>query len=416
MAATRWLRTTITAAVGIVAMLAVMFAPPAGAQSGQLQDGTCPSSVDTTAEGWICSMLILETPAASPSADQIALWSDVLDNHGRIGVSGGIVFSDASVNAKVRTIYETQLGREPDAAGLSHWRQRVQDAHSEFAAEFPIFGSGEYLSQFESTEAFVNDQYQYYLGREASREEQAYWARRFSTTDLSNEGITRAIAHSAEAGRVRARILYRDYARRRADAGGLEFWSRHASESGLFAVLAFFGTADEVVHTLGRVGQDLAAGTPGTAQQDYVVAPQEVVTANTGDPQTITVLQRRDGQPIEGPLDLTLFPCDNVTATDSPVAFADANGDDLADGIASTAQGQAYISEVNGQPTGGRSLYIDDAEPGADGTIEFQVIAGPNPDCAVIAVIEDSAPAQQLSLDGQNHAVEPFGVTKVIWE
>ena len=395
-------------------MVAALLAAPAGAQ---LEEGTCPPSVDTTNEGWICSLLILGTPSDSPSADQVALWSDVLADSGRFAVTDGIVFSDASVEAKVRVIYETQLDRQPDEGGLAHWREKVQAARSEFAAEFGIFGSGEYLSQFESPEAFVNDQYQYYLGREASREEQAHWVGRFNAGELSNEGITRAIATSREAGNVRARILYEDYARRAPDAGGLQHWSARAAGNGLFPTVVDFARSAEAVNTLGRIGTELANGTAGPdAQQDLVVAPQEVVTTSAGEPVEITVLQRRNGQPLSGPVDLTLFPCDNVTATDSPVPFSDADEDDMADGIASTAADQAYISGVNGEPTGGRQLYVDDAQPGADGTVNFDVVAGPNADCAVIAVLDDTGSDRQLSLDAENHAAEPFGVTKVIWE
>lgn len=403
------------AATGVLALLATLLAAPAGAQ---LQEGTCPSSVDTTDEGWICSLLISETPTESPSNEQIDLWMDALGADGRLAVTDGIIFSDASVEAKVRTLYQTQLNREPDPSGLTHWRERIQDARTEFAAEFGVFGSGEYLSQLESPEAFVNDQYQYYLGREASRDEQAYWAGRFNRGELSNEGITRAIAQSPEAGNVRARLLYEDYLRRSPEPGGLAYWSPRAADQGLFTTSTQFATSVEAVNTLGRIGVELAGNEPSRgedAAQDIVVAPQEVLTPAAGEPVEISVLQRRDGGPV-GTVDLTLFPCDNVGATDSPVPFADTDDNDLADGIASTAADQAYISQVNGQPTGGRELYVDDAQAGSDGILRFTVVAGPNPDCAVVAVIDDVTTPRQLSLDAQDHAEEPFGVTKVDWQ
>ena len=406
--------TPVAAAAGIIAMLAVMLAAPAGAQ---LDEGTCPSSVDTTDEGWICSLLILDTPTDAPSTEQVALWSDVLAAEGRRAVTDGIVFSDVSVEAKVRTLYETQLDRQPDPTGLVHWRERMQAARTELAPELGVFGSGEYLSQFESTEAFVSDLYRYYLGREASRSEQAHWAERFNRGELSHEGISRAIATSREAGNVRARLLYEQHARRSPDPGGLQHWSSRAAGDGLYATTVAFATSGEVVSTLGRLGTESATGgTPGSdAAQDLVVAPQEVVTMSPGAPVEISVLQHRDGSPLDAPLDLTLFPCPWATATDSPVTFADHNDDDIADGIASTIGHQAYISGVNGEPTGGRELYVDDATASSDGILRFTVVS-PQADCAVIAVLDDTTGDRQLGLDGDDHADEPFGVTEVRWQ
>lgn len=261
-------RTSALAALGgIVAMVIATLVPaPAGAQV----DGTCPASVDTANEGWICSMLILDTPTDAPTDAQIELWSEVLSNSGRFGVTDGIVFSDASVEDKVRTIYETQLNREPDQDGLVHWREQIQQSRTEFAAEFGVFGSGEYLSQFESPEAFVNDQYQYYLGREASRSEQAHWADRFNRGEISKDGITRAIATSREAGNVRAGILYFSYAQRGAEPAGLQHWSARAAERGLFPTVVDFARSAEIVNTLGQAGMENASGkAPGSdAEQD----------------------------------------------------------------------------------------------------------------------------------------------------
>lgn len=403
----------LAAATGIVALGAGMLAAPAGAQ---LEEGTCPASVDTNDEGWICSMLILETPNNSPSDDQVELWSAVLAENGRRAVADGIVFSDASIEAKVAVVYETQLDRQPDDTGLAHWRERVQSARTEFAVEFGIFGSGEYLSQFASTEAFVNDQYQYYLGREASPGERSAWADRSSRDELSNDGITRAIATSAEAGKVRAGILYQTYVRRNGEAAGVEHWSQRAAGDGLYRTIVDFARSAEVVNTVGRIGVDNAAGTaPGSdPQQDLVVAPQEVVSTSAGEPMEITVLQHRDGSPLDEPLDLTLFPCPWVGATDSPVPFTDANDDDIADGIASTIEHQAYISEVNGEPTGGRELYVDDATTASDGILRFTVVA-PSADCAVVAALDDTNDDRQLNLDNDDHADEPFGVTELHW-
>lgn len=280
------LRTSaLASALGILALLAPMVAGvPVGAQ---LDEGSCPSTVDTIDEGWICSLLILATPTDSPSDDQIVLWSEVLRQRGRSGVADGIVFSDASVEAKVDVIYETQLDRQADPGGLAHWRDRVQASRTELAAEFGIFGSAEYLSRFESPEAFVNDQYRYYLGREASLEERAHWAGRLTTGALSNSGITRGIATSREAGNVRAAIVFEDFARRAPDPGGFQHWSSRAASHGLFPTIVDFARSPEMVTTLGRFGRDMLGeaciGTAGGPDDPRPVAATFMDAWQRGD-------------------------------------------------------------------------------------------------------------------------------------
>ncbi|MFP4514376.1 MAG: hypothetical protein ACLFRV_15655 [Acidimicrobiales bacterium] len=385
--------------------------------------------MDTTDEGWICSMLILNTPNDTPTAGEIDRWSQRLVVDGRAAVAEDIVFSDASVDAKVSALYETQLGREPDPEAVAHWRSRMQADRSELPVEYAIFASSEYLSQFESPEAFVNAQYQYYLGREASIEEREAWAQLYVDEVLSTEDITRRIATSAEAGDVRARILYSDLAQRSPDAGGLETWRSYSQDAGLYAAIAEFSVHPEVVNALGHAGTggtDDPEPTPGS-DQDILVAPQEVVTTDVGEPVEISVPSRYDQEDFTGPVDVALFPCTHVPATDSPVTFSDVNGDGFADGIGSTVADQAYISRVNGEPTGGRELYVAGVRPpsqsmgtggvvGDDDTLRFDVIAGPNADCAVIAVFDNDDGDRQLRVDSQGRAIDPFGVTEVRWQ
>jgi hypothetical protein len=404
--------------IAVLAALALGSALVSTPATAQLQSGRCTPSVDTIDEGWICSLLIIATPTDSPTEAQMSLWTEVLDRSGRFGVVDGIVFSDVSIEAKVRAVYEAQLGRQPDAAGLAHWVDRVQTTRTEFAVEFGVFGSGEYRSLFDSTEAFVNDQYQYYLGREADLSGRDYWADQLDFGEITDQAFTRAIATSQEAGVVRARFLAEEYARRSPDTGGVAYWAPRAARDGLYPMIVEYAQFPEVVDVLGLIGVDLATdGEPETdPRQDLVVAPQEVVTTAVGQPIEITVLQQRDGEPIEDPLDLALLPCSGATATTTPVVFSDADDDGRADDLGSTASGQAYISEVNGEPTGGRQLYVDDAEPGPDDVLRFTVIAGPGADCAVIVVFDDLDSDRQLGLDEADRAGEPFGVTQVAWE
>jgi hypothetical protein len=149
--------------------------------------------------------------------------------------------------------------------------------------------------------------------------------------------------------------------------------------------------------------------------QTFVVAPQQPREEPAGEPIEFSIGARYDDQDFTGPVDLTLFPCPNVEATSSPVTFTDADNDGLADGIASTENDQAYISQVEGVPTGGRELYLEDQGPGSDGVLEFTTIAGPGGDCAVIVALKDQNDDQQLSVDAEGRPTEPFGVGKATW-
>jgi hypothetical protein len=154
-----------------------------------------------------------------------------------------------------------------------------------------------------------------------------------------------------------------------------------------------------------------AAGT----DQTFSVAPMEPVETAAGEPVEFSIIGRHDDQDFTGPVDLTLFPCSNVEATSSPVTFTDANDDGLADGIATTENDQAYISEVEGVRTGGRETYLEDQGPGDDEILDFTTIAGPGADCAVIVVFDDQNDDRQLSVDAEGRPTEPFGVGKATW-
>lgn len=251
----------------VATVVAGLVAPrPAAAQ--RLDGGTCPSSVDTGDKGWICALLLLDTPTASPTGVEISRWADRLARTGRQAVAGGIIFSDAAVDAKLASLYRTQLGRDPDPAGSAYWRDRVQSLRSELVAEFGVFNSAEYHARFPSPGSFVDSLYRYYLGRPASGDEQAYWGGLLASGAVGNDGITYAVAVSPEAGAVRAGLLYQIHARRAPDDGGLSYWGGIAAGRGYLGTLVEFASSSEPVQTLGSVGLELAGndGPPTTPE------------------------------------------------------------------------------------------------------------------------------------------------------
>lgn len=151
-----------------------------------------------------------------------------------------------------------------------------------------------------------------------------------------------------------------------------------------------------------------------TSNQTYIVAPQEAVAMDAGEPMELSVGARYDGEPFTGPVDIVLFPCGNFDPTNSPVTFADLDGNGLADDFASTANRQVYISQVNGQPTGGPELHVRNVGPDADGVLEFTVVA-PSFDCANIVVYTPRV-NDGLRLDAGDRPAGPFGVGQVTWQ
>lgn len=150
-----------------------------------------------------------------------------------------------------------------------------------------------------------------------------------------------------------------------------------------------------------------------TTNQTHIVAPQQAITTDAGDPFEFTVGARYDGRPFTGPIDIVLIPCANAEPTDSPVVFRDLDDDGLADDFASTNEDQAYISAVNGIPLGGPELHVPDAEPAADGTLEFTVVS-PAADCAVPVVFQPRTD-EGFRLDAGQRPAGPFGVGQITW-
>ena len=67
--------------------------------------------------------------------------------------------------------------------------------------------------------------------------------------------------------------------------------------------------------------------------QTYTVTPQQALSTEAPGVHDFTMARRYDGEPIDGPLDLVLFPCENADVTGSDVdTFVDADNDGDADG------------------------------------------------------------------------------------
>lgn len=160
-----------------------------------------------------------------------------------------------------------------------------------------------------------------------------------------------------------------------------------------------------------------------TNNQTYVMSPMEAVSTSAGEPVEFSVdLSRAHYQttpeaesvpgPVQQSLHIALFPCERVN-TDIPATFADADDDSLADDIASSDTGAAYISRVNGEPTQGQEPMIRNATP-ENGRIEFTVVS-PSADCVVPVAFDDRAPTDELRLDAGHRPANAYGFVQASW-
>lgn len=243
----RWVAvlTFVTALGGALAM-----GPPAAAGD----EPSCPPSVDTLAEGWICAQyngLLFRVP----SDGEIAFWSGRLATGGRLAVSEGIVFSAELVDAYVGLVYDEVLLREADPAALAFWRARIVSDRSELGFEAGVFRSAEFIDSIgNSAEIFVDTLYGYYFGRPADPGGLNFWAGQLGSGARTVDEVIAIFQSEVEAGNFIANVLYGAYADRPPDSGGFAFWSGRARQVGLLGTTPAFIATDELFAKFGEAG------------------------------------------------------------------------------------------------------------------------------------------------------------------
>lgn len=149
-------------------------------------------------------------------------------------------------------------------------------------------------------------------------------------------------------------------------------------------------------------------------EQDYIVAPQQPLTTEPGNPVEFSTGARYDDDAFADVLDIALFPCDQteVTGAGEPI-FDDDDEDGFADEIFMTNTGSASIIGVEGEvPEEGATKGVEDVAPGDDGQITVTIDSNTD-DCTVVVFYEDVNEDDRLSVDADEHPVEPYGVGKV---
>ncbi len=170
---------------------------------------------------------------------------DTLTGVERLSFVDGILSFDAqSTGAQVKRLYDTVLGRRPDAQGLDFWVDRIEDQGASLASVADaLAGSAEFQAATGGlgNAAFVDHIYHHALGRGADSGGLAYWADRLDK-GLSRGAMLAQFSESAEhQDRTAAMVaeghfqsddtaqaialLYDSFSGRHPDAEGLAFWT-----------------------------------------------------------------------------------------------------------------------------------------------------------------------------------------------
>jgi len=110
----------------------------------------------------------------------------------------GDATSDAT--AYVTSLYQTFLGRAPEAAGLAYWVDKiVSGANTNAEVANLIQNSPEAQSKPGAATVFVTQLYQQYLGRQPEAADLNYWTGQITSGAMTQDQVSYAIRNSAEA-------------------------------------------------------------------------------------------------------------------------------------------------------------------------------------------------------------------------
>ncbi|WDP83948.1 MAG: DUF4214 domain-containing protein [Desulfobacter sp.] len=109
--------------------------------------------------------------------------------------------SVASLNANddtfVRSLYYSILDRQPDKAGVRHWKQLLDQGQSRTWVITQFFKSFEYTNRHKNNTEYVRDLYQGVLGRQPDPGGLAHWVNRLNSGS-SRQSVLNGFLNSKE--------------------------------------------------------------------------------------------------------------------------------------------------------------------------------------------------------------------------
>lgn len=155
-----------------------------------------------------------------------ARWTSLLDRgHPRLAFARRMGTSPEWVDRQISELYRLALGRDPDPAGLVHWRERIVAGDPLAAVAAHVYGSDEARARAGGTdEALVRALYRGLLHREAEAAGVRFWVAHMAAGAPAH--VVAAELHgSLESRRDRVRRLYRSILDREPDTAGLAHWA-----------------------------------------------------------------------------------------------------------------------------------------------------------------------------------------------
>lgn len=191
-------------------------------QSTSSTSGT--TSLSTSGKAAFVKAIVTDFLGRAATSAEVDQWVGFLNAGGTRGqVADAFAYSDAWVGVIVDGLYQSTLGRLPDAGGRAYWVGVIKSGASPADVASQFYASAEYFTRSGGTvTAWIKDLYREVLGREADSGGLAYWAQR--TVAGGRTPVARDFYQSVESRRTRVEGLYRKLLGRGPDGAGLGYW------------------------------------------------------------------------------------------------------------------------------------------------------------------------------------------------
>ncbi len=207
--------------------------------------GSLPASATNATARYIDALhrLFVSRPAGSTDINR---WAGTVQAGDRGSVTMALATSDEWAGVRVRDIYRTVLGRNPDTNGRLFWLDQIRRGMRLEDVAIGFYSSAEYFSRRGGTNrGFVVGLYRDILHRNPDASGLAHW------TGLLDRGIidrTSAAANfyaSIESRTDRVTTLYREVLGRNPDVGGRNYWAGQLLHTGDVMLASFLASSQE---------------------------------------------------------------------------------------------------------------------------------------------------------------------------
>ncbi len=179
----------------------------------------------TSTDGKLAKALYQTFVGETLSGPLLDHWARRVDDEGVGDVANALADSDDWAGAVVTQIYQTALGRAPDAAGRAYWVDQLSDGMKVQELGTFFYGSNEYFARAGSAGAYVDALYAELLHRTADSAGRAFWVAQIEQRGDRPAEVAAGFYASLESRRDRVSALFQKVLGRGPDTAGHEFWA-----------------------------------------------------------------------------------------------------------------------------------------------------------------------------------------------